>query len=355
MVNQENFRLCQEVNLRVVKRLLIFNVPARTSRDTIYHKFSWYLLLESDDRKICGIGECAPLSGLSVESVSQIESDLNLITSGKISFNVFEQLISTNSSLKFGIETACNDFRNGGLRIVFPGYESALIDINGLVWMSDVDTMMAEAERKIKEGFGTIKFKVGALKFDDELEMLTQVRLNFPQIVLRLDANGAFADHDVMSKLDKLSKLEIHSIEQPVHPSNIELIKSVVKDSPIPVALDEQLLGVHNIHLKYELLNEIKPNYIILKPTLHGGLSGCDEWIQIAENVGIGWWTTSALESNIGLNAIAQWTATKQLRLPQGLGTGGLFENNLPSPLFIHEGKLGWNKKSEWNLNSILE
>ncbi len=330
-----------------------FKVPARTSRNIIAQKNTWFFIMSSDS--VTGIGECAPLSGLSTESEFQLESDLRRIVSRDVDQNQFSEMLYQNSSLRFGVETACLDFMHGGQRILFPGFESSLILINGLVWMNDIDTMLKEAEKKINEGFQTIKFKVGALDFDNELALLVEVRRNFPDVVIRLDANGAFSDNHVLNKLKKLAVLNIHSIEQPVHSENIELMKFVVAHTPIPVALDEQLIGVNNKSEIAKILSDIKPHYIVLKPTLHGGLSGCDEWIQLAENAGIGWWATSALESNIGLNAIAQWTATMMTSLPQGLGTGGLFINNFPSPLYIKKGNLGWDMNKHWDISEILQ
>lgn len=352
MDDQENFRLCQEVNIRVVKRVLFFNKPAKTSRDTLSSRDIWYIILQSKDKT--GIGECAPIAGLSVETANNLENALIKLCNEKIDFENFRLLLDQCPSLRFAVETACLDFNHGGTRSIFNGYLEKKIPINGLVWMNGIDAMRKEALDKIQEGFTTIKFKIGALNFDHEVQLISEIRSQFPDVEIRLDANGAFLFEDVMHKLERLSKYNIHSIEQPIRAGNVELMRRVVVSSPISIALDEELIGVNSPNEREKLLDEIMPHYIILKPTLHGGFSGCDSWIENALVRHIGWWATSALESNIGLNAIAQWTISKGVSIPQGLGTGGLFVNNIPSPLTMHKGLLFWDSKTKWDLGEII-
>ena len=217
--------------------------------------------------------------------------------------------------------------------------------------------MFTECRAKVEAGFHTIKFKVGALRFDEELNLLNKMRREFHQgdLEIRLDANGAFKPEDALDKLDALSKFRIQSIEQPIRAGNWQEMAELVRRTPIAIALDEELIGVHDIKTKQLLLDTITPHYLVLKPSLHGSFSGCDEWIELAERRNIGWWATSALESNIGLNAIAQWLLTKSFKLPQGLGTGGLFSNNIDSPWLVDSGYLRYDSNLQWNLKPILK
>ena len=224
------------------------------------------------------------------------------------------------------------------------------IPINGLIWMGEKSFMQQQIEEKLKAGFNTIKLKIGAIDFDTELSLLEGIRDQYStnDITLRVDANGAFTVTDAMHKMEQLAALEIHSIEQPVKPGQFELMKMLCAESPLDIALDEELIGIHTKPEKRALLVEIKPQYIILKPALLGGLLACQEWIEIAESLKIGWWMTSMLEANIGLNAIAQFTAQYKPTLPQGLGTGQLYHNNIDSPLEIRKGELLYNKVKGW-------
>ncbi len=354
MVDQEDFRLYKELNFRVVHRQLVFRKPAKTSRDTLQMRDVWYLLL-SDKNGVTGIGECAPIFGLSSETESQVLFNLNRIQQ-RLALDELNALLQESPSLRMAFETAINDFKNGGIRNVFPSESAPDMPINGLVWMNEKDEMLQEAFDKIKAGFKCIKLKIGGILFEDELAILKVLRANFSssQLEIRLDANGAFAVEDAMIKLDALAQFDIHSIEQPLKAGQFLQMKTVIENSPIPVALDEELIGVDDFHAKEKLLMELQPNYIILKPTLHGGFSGCDEWIDIAERQNIKWWATSALESNIGLNAIAQWVQTKISSLPQGLGTGSLFTNNIPSPIRIDKGYLNYAPANSWDVSTII-
>ncbi|MDP5061772.1 MAG: o-succinylbenzoate synthase, partial [Maribacter sp.] len=229
------------------------------------------------------------------------------------------------------------------------------ISINGLVWMGDKEFMYRQIEEKLKDGFSCIKMKIGAIDFDTEIALLKSIRERYSKeaIELRVDANGAFSPQEALSKLETLSKLDLHSIEQPIKQGQAEEMKKLCSNTPLPIALDEELIGVVDVAKKQELLLSIKPQYIILKPSLVGGFAGSDEWISIAEKNNIEWWVTSALESNIGLNAIAQWTATLGNEMPQGLGTGSLFTNNMESPLEVNQGGLFYNSSKKWNTNLI--
>lgn len=353
MADKENFRLDQELKVSVVKRQLKFRKPARTSRNTIHFRDVWYLLLQ-DKYGTVGVGECAPIFGLSIETESDIQNAIRDLLKSNLSESPTASHLKI-SSLLMAFETAMLDLRNGGVRNIFQS-EKTPIAINGLVWMNEKKQMLAEAFTKIEDGFKCIKLKIGGIHFADELDILNQLRTKFSpsEIEIRLDANGAFNEEDVFEKLDALSNFIIHSIEQPIKQGNTKLMRSVIRNSPIPIALDEELIGINNSHDKEKLLAELQPHYIILKPSLHGGFNGCNEWIALAEKQKIKWWATSALESNIGLNAIAQWVLTKNNDLPHGLGTGGLFENNVPSPIHIAKGHLLFSNDKQWNIDGII-
>lgn len=333
---QATFRFSQEIDFRILSHDLIFRKPARTSRDTLYRRRIFYVgIYYRDQPSVTGWGECAPIYGLSPEKENtvlyELEESLRLIR------NTREVLFSQlpRPAIRFAIETAVADLIYGGRRRINEIGTFSAVPINGLVWMNGIETMMREAEQKAEEGFTTVKFKVGALRIEDELEMLAAFRKKYAadRVTVRLDANGAFKEEDVFLKLDALSRFDIHSIEQPVSAGDGELMKKVIAEKIIPVALDEQLIGVTGTDAG-ALLDELKPDFIVLKPMLHGGMSGCDHWIRLARERKIQWWATSMLESNIGLNAIAQWIQKYAPEMPQGLGTGGLYENN-PAPNWI--------------------
>jgi len=202
--------------------------------------------------------------------------------------------------------------------------------------------MEAQIREKLDQGFSCIKLKIGAIQFEEELELLKRIRKEYTSeaVTLRVDANGAFLPVNALEKLKRLSELDLHSIEQPIGAGQWTELAGLIEASPLPIALDEEMIGIFSIAQKIQLLNALKPPFLVLKPTLHGGISGCVEWIDLAEERNIGWWTTSALESNIGLNAVAQWCATLENPLHQGLGTGLLYSDNVAMPLRIEGEKL---------------
>ena len=259
-------------------------------------------------------------------------------------------------AIRFGVETAWLDLHHGANRIIFQNdfLSGKPIPINGLIWMGESDEMVRQIHKKVVQGFRCIKLKIGGLDFEVECDVLREIRAHYPssEITIRLDANGAFHPAEALTKLHRLSKFDIHSIEQPIKEGQAEM-QSLCKKSPIPIALDEELISHHLIDSKRKILEEIQPHYIILKPSLHGGIGGCEEWIDLATRMGIGWWITSALESNIGLNAICQYTASHQLSLPQGLGTGAIYQNNIDSPLTVSDGQIFLDNSKTWNLESL--
>jgi O-succinylbenzoate synthase len=344
------------------KRVFTFNFKARTSRGLMQNKVSWFIKIWDDrNPEIFGIGECGPLPGLSVDDRKDFEEVLaqaltrinQLEPKTEVEKLNVQSIISCEfPSIIFGIETALLDLANGGKRIIFDSSFSKgqPIPINGLIWMGDMDFMMNQISKKIGEGFTCIKLKVGGLDFDRECDVLEYIRRRFfrENITIRLDANGAFKIDDVLFRLEQLSKFNIESIEQPIKPG-LEEMEELCRKSSIPIAFDEELIGIHFTKEKQQLLDRLKPKYIVLKPSLHGGLSGCKEWIAIAESQGIGWWITSALESNIGLNAICQFTAAYPINMPQGLGTGAIYDNNISSPLKVERGNIFYDFDQPWS------
>ena len=345
------------MSFRFHHHTLFFHKPAVTSRDVMQTRDVYYLLAHSPDNNVVGVGECAPIWGLSPETKADIERTISNWPDLIGRPTAISETLVKMSSLRFALETALRDLAGGGQMNLFEVDLSRPIPINGLVWMSDAESMFTECRAKVEAGFHTIKFKVGALQFDQELDLLNKVRSEFHQndLEIRLDANGAFNPEDALDKLDALSKFRIQSIEQPIRAGNWQEMAELVRRTPIAIALDEELIGVHDITTKQQLLDTIRPHYLVLKPSLHGSFSGCDEWIELAENRNMGWWATSALESNIGLNAIAQWLLTKRFTLPQGLGTGGLFSNNIDSPWLVDSGYLRYDSNLQWNLKPILK
>ena len=358
-----------------IKKTFHFNFRARTSRGTMFNRDSWFIsIAEEDNKDRCGIGEAAPLAGLSPELDEDFEHKLTEIidqfNKARIELIQLEDDVSklaqtllvnlpklqNLASIRFAFETALLDLHHGGDRIIFRNrfVKGHPIAINGLIWMSGLDMMLQQIEIKIQEGFNCIKLKVGGLDFEKECDILQYVRRKYfkMDITIRLDANGAFKSEEVMYKLQQLSKYNIHSIEQPIKAGLSELAE-LCKTSPIPIALDEELIGVNSLGDKQGLLERCKPQFIVLKPSLHGSLSGCKEWIKLADELAIGWWMTSALESNIGLNAIAQFTAEFDNSMPQGLGTGKIYEDNFESPLAIKNGKLYHNNAEKWVLPDL--
>lgn len=330
-------------NIQITPRLLHFKQPAGTSRGVYNTRKVWYIEISSmENPSIKGIGECAPLPNLSCDDVPQYEEVLQQAC-GKVARegNIPTESLRNYPSILFGLETALRHYETGSLALWDTPFSrgEAGIPINGLIWMGNFEEMYRQIEAKMEAGYRCIKLKIGAIDFDAELTLLKHIRSRFSvkDIELRVDANGAFSPAEAMHKLDALSKLDLHSIEQPIRAGQWEEMARLTARTPLPIALDEELIG-HNIpEIKQELLSAIRPQYIILKPSLHGGICGSNEWIAEAEKQNIGWWVTSALESNIGLNAIAQWCATLHNALPQGLGTGQLFTDNIDLPLEIRK------------------
>lgn len=328
---------------------LIFKQPAGTSRGVLTEKKTWFIKIwDEKDPSVFGIGEASLFPGLSAEDNDGYELKLVELLANVAIGQPTD--LSRHPSIQFGFEQAIRDFSSGGKGLYFPSPFTAgesVIDINGLVWMGKKEFMLRQIESKLAEGYKCIKLKIGAIDLKSELNLIRYIRerYNSQQLTIRVDANGAFSMETVFPVLQKLSELDVHSIEQPIpaHLAGGELMAFVCRLSPIPIALDEELIGVFTREEKQSLLSTIRPQYIILKPALVGGFSGAMEWIELAEERGIGWWITSALESNVGLNAIAQWTATLAPSIPQGLGTGALFTNNLPSPLSLSGDQLAYN------------
>ncbi len=353
-----------------LKHTLHFRFEAGTSRGTLTEKTSYLIRIRDDaNAAVVGYGECGPLVGLSYDDRPDFEEKLagycrefNEMDLELFSWNVaiiLDQLISPAfPSILFGFESAMVDFLAGGCRVLYPsdftrGQQN--IPINGLVWMGDRAFMQAQIDEKLRAGFTTIKLKIGAIDFEQECDLLAGIRERFSadQITLRVDANGAFHPADAMAKLERLAQYTLHSIEQPIAAGQPDLMAELCQHTPVPIALDEELIGQMEYVHKYRLLKKIRPQYIILKPTLLGGLRHCDEWIELAGRLNIDWWITSALESNIGLNAIAQYTAQFKNFLPHGLGTGQLYYNNIESPLHITNGQLHYGSGQEWNLSLL--
>ena len=339
------------------KYQLQFKRPAGTSRGVYKTRDSWIISLWDDAQpENIAYGECAPLPDLSLEYDENYEAKIKEVCDGIDDFFYWlDGGLLTYPSILFGLEMALIDLQNGIQQKLYDtsftqGDEGLLI--NGLIWMGDPAYMREQIQEKLDQGFHCIKLKIGANAIEEELAILSTIREAFPadQLELRVDANGAFTPENVMPILERLAQLDIHSIEQPIKQGQIRDMRYFCRKSPVPIALDEELIGIHTFDEKRALLKNTKPQYIILKPSLHGGISGCEEWIQLAEEKKIGWWITSALESNIGLNAIAQWTASLNVTLPQGLGTGQLFTNNFASPLYIKGDRLFHSSEEKWNI-----
>lgn len=357
MVSQENFRFFQTLKTELRYKQLRFRKPAKTSRDTLRVRDVNFLLLTEITTGLTGIGECSPIYGLSCERPEDYKNHLQRLCEPFQSADELDHFLSDKPSIRFGFETAMLDLQNGGKRILFPASLSRAVPINGLVWMNGRDEMLHEAILKIEAGYKCIKLKIGGIDFEDELAILSAIRRKYSaeQITLRLDANGAFTPENSLEKLRALSVFNIHSIEQPVRSGQWENMAKLVSATPIAIALDEELIGVHSTSEKIKLLDTIRPHYLILKPGLHGGLSGCDEWINLAAERNILWWATSALESNIGLNAISQWVAEKNNPLEQGLGTGQLFEKNVKCPIKTGNGFLTFDGPDQWDVSPVTD
>ena len=336
------------------KRNFLFKIPGGTSRGVLRSKDSWFIILNNDLKT--GIGECSIIKGLSIDNVSEIESKLEwlCLNINKPPSYLFDELTDF-PSIFFGLEMALRSLKSLKENVLFSSdftQGKASIPINGLVWMGEIGFMKKQVDEKISKGFKCIKLKIGALDFDTEFALLKSIRDKYDssELEIRVDANGAYHYKNALTILDKLSKLNIHSIEQPIKAGQIKEMSNLCQNSPIPIALDEELIGVVSIADKVKLLEEINPQYIILKPSLLGGFKSSEEWIKVCPK-NTKYWVTSALESNLGLSAISQWVYSLNNSLPQGLGTGSLFSNNFESPLSIKNAKLHFNKNNNWNIN----
>ncbi|MFV9550940.1 o-succinylbenzoate synthase [Algibacter sp. PT7-4] len=335
--------------------ILNFKQASGTSRGILKTKETWFIQIQLADK--IGIGECAVFRGLSIDDRPDYEEKLNWVCNN-INLGLEKLLLELEAfpSIQFGLEMAFNSVKKENPFELYPSkftQSKASIPINGLIWMGSENFMRQQITDKIQAGFTCIKMKIGAIDFQTEINLLKSIRKEFSlkDIELRVDANGAFHPDKALEKLKILSDLDLHSIEQPIKQGQLEAMASLCEKTPLPIALDEELIGVFNVTNKQDLLQTIKPQYIILKPSLVGGFSGSNEWITMAEKKNIGWWITSALESNVGLNAIAQYTYTKKSNLPQGLGTGSLFTNNFECPLQVKNGTLQYRKNVNWKFN----
>ncbi len=342
----------------IKKYELNFITPGQTSRGTLYSKPSWFFILTQNG--FTGIGECSVIPGLNPEYQEGYEKKLT---------EVVDQINAGSTpapgqlegfpSVQFGLEAALLNLEQKHKGMLFPSAFTrgeAGIPINGLIWMGNKQQMQERIREKLDLGFKVLKLKVGALNFDEEAALLKNLRKQFSPdtLEIRLDANGAFSPHDALQKLEVLAGFHIHSIEQPIQANQWEQMAHICTSSPLPVALDEELIGVSKTETKEQLLSQIKPQFIILKPSLLGGLEHSNKWIELAEKRNIGWWATSALESNVGLNAIAQWTFTKNPKTVQGLGTGQVFSNNIASPLTLNGPELFYKPVKQWgNISDI--
>ena len=337
------------------KHILEFKTPSGTSRGILKTKEAWFIVLE--DKGSHGFGECGMLRGLSIDDRPDFEQTLQWVCAN---IHLREQqlydALTEFPSIQMGLEIA---FRSLAAHDPFQIYPSAFtkgeasIAINGLIWMGDKDFMSKQISSKLKEGFSCIKMKIGAINFDTELALLKSIRQEFSasEIEIRVDANGAFDPQNALEKLKQLSDLDLHSIEQPIAVKQWDQMAYLCEKTPLDIALDEELIGVFSNQDKQALLQHIKPQYIILKPSFIGGFKGSDSWIELSQANNVQWWITSALESNVGLNAISQYTFTKNSTLPQGLGTGSLYTNNIVSALQITKGTLCYNPTKKWNFN----
>lgn len=348
---------------RIHSHTLTFTAPASTSKGTLTRKTVHYLLLQDKETLTTGIGECSPLSYLSPEYGPDYSKELQQLAtdiSKGYSLTNRYQAFQGHPSVQFGIEQAYLDWIHGGKRLLFESAFSrgdAGLPINGLIWMNDAPVMRQAIQQKLAEGFTCLKLKIGALDWEEELNLIRELREQYPAdaLEIRVDANGAFREDEAFSKLESLAAFQVHSIEQPLPKGSIAGTARLCRDSALPIALDEELIGYTTTTAKAELLDQIQPAFIIMKPSLVGGFQHADEWISLASERNTGWWATSALESNIGLNAIAQWTATYPLNWYQGLGTGGLYTNNIPAPLYINNARLFYDPAGEWDLSLIPE
>lgn len=335
--------------------ILKFKRPSGTSRGVLTEKETWFLILRESGKT--GIGECGILRSLSFDDRPDYEEKLKWVCENiYLGKDKLWEALREFPSIQFGVEMAFRSLASEDPFLLFPSEFTrgeAAIPINGLVWMGEKSFMKEQILQKIKDGFRCIKLKIGAIDFETELDLLKYIRKEFSseEMEIRVDANGAFKPSEALEKLKQLHEYKLHSIEQPIKQGQYEEMAKLCRESPLSIALDEDLIGVTEVTKKQEILQIIKPDYIIFKPSLIGGLRGTREWIDLAKQQEIGWWITSALESNVGLNAIAQYTFTHDVEMPQGLGTGGLFTNNFEAPLQVKAGKLYYAPGNEWKFN----
>lgn len=335
------------------RHVLDFKRPSGTSRGILKTKETWFIIIGKNGKK--GYGECGILRTLSIDDVPEYESKLKWVCENiAMGLQTLLSKLVAYPSIQFGLEQAFLSLEQQNPFELFPSdftQNNAAIPINGLVWMGDEQFMKTQINEKLEQGFSCIKMKIGAIDFETEFKLLKSIRKEYSatDIELRVDANGAFSRETALEKLKQLSELELHSIEQPIKPNQMQDMAQLCEQSPLDIALDEELIGVFSVTDKEKVIQTIQPQYIILKPSLVGGFKGSQEWISLANANAVGYWITSALESNVGLNAISQWTYTLNSKLPQGLGTGSLYTNNIDSPLEVKNGALYYNKNLNWN------
>ncbi len=340
------------------KYTLNFKQASGTSRGILRTKDSYFIFLEKDGKQ--GIGECGILKGLSADDRPDYEPKLNwLMENIRLTEAELYAEMMEFPSIQAGLEMALLDLKSEN-HILYPSdftHGKAMQPINGLIWMGDVDFMKEQVAQKLKDGFAVLKMKIGAINFEDELAILKSIRTEFgaDELELRVDANGAFYPSEAMDVLNRLADLKIHSIEQPIKKGQWQELAALCEVPPIAIALDEELIGIFTQAKKRELLRTIRPQHIILKPSFVGGFRGSEEWIALAKEMYIGWWATSALESNIGLSAIAQWNFTQENKVPSGLGTGSLYTNNFESPLYVKDGGIGYNPEQFWDISALAK
>ena len=339
---------------RLYPHKLLFKQPGGTSRGVLTSKMSWYLeVWHHDNPTVKGLGECSVLPGLSPDDRSGLEEQLQwcCVHIDEVASAPHDSLVAW-PAIRFAVEMALLDLNQGGRQVLFPssftGGRSS-IPINGLIWMGQMDEMSRRIEEKLADGFHCLKLKIGALAFDEEFTLLKQLRERFSvnELELRVDANGGFTPEQAPGVLEQLATLAIHSIEQPIKAGQWEAMAALCASTPLPIALDEELIGLHDVVIRKQMLETIRPQYIIIKPSLTGGFLSSQNWIDLAGQIHAGWWITSALEGNVGLNAIAQWTAILNNTMPQGLGTGQVFTNNLLSPLEMVHDRLKFNYRAD--------
>ena len=337
------------------KYILHFKQASGTSRGVLTDKETWFIVLEKDGKK--GIGECGILRGLSADDRPDYEEKLQWVCENiHLGEEKLWQELIEFPSIQFGVEMAFLSLKSENPFVLFPSKftsgEQSIV-INGLVWMGDEAFMKHQIEEKIAAGFTCIKLKIGAIDFEKELALLRFIRQNFDEksMEIRVDANGAFTEDEALDKINQITGFKLHSIEQPIQKNHTDTMSVLCKMTNLPIALDEELIGVFSLDDKEALLQKIQPQYIILKPSFIGGFRGTLEWISLAEKLNIGWWITSALESNVGLNAIAQFTFLQNNLMPQGLGTGSLYTNNFDCPLQVSQGQLWYRNDLDWKID----